>query len=175
MIYKKRNLLILIVVLTAVVFYFFQVTFVNYVLKLGPYCPDLLAILTAFVGFRLGPAAGATCGFWTGLWLDMMTGFYGPHALVNTLSGFGASFFTNQRVLLVERYYFPAVMVILGFFQNVVLFFIHSLGGPLSWMTMLVEYALVNALYFGLFAFLLLMLIPTRWTGFVRYDVKYEL
>jgi rod shape-determining protein MreD len=175
MIHKRRNGLIVSIGVTGFLFLFIQINFVNHVLALGPYRPDLLAILTAFVGFRLGPVAGSTFGFWAGLILDGMTGFLGPQALTKTAIGFTATFFANQRVLLVEKYYFPIVMVLLALAHDVAVYWIHSLGSNLSFVSMVFEYGLVNALYTGLIAFLLLMLIPPRILRLVRHDVKYEL
>ncbi len=160
---------------TGFIFLFVQINFVNYVLTIGPYRPDLLAILTVFIGFRLGPVAGATYGFWAGLILDMMTGFLGPQTLTKTAIGFVSTFFANQRVLLVEKYYFPIIMTLLAFAHDVAVYWIHSLGTNLSFFSLVIEYAFVNALYTGLISFLLLMLIPPRMLEWVRYTVKYEL
>ncbi len=171
---RKRNLLILSLILSGALFYFFQITVFNNFLAIGHNVPDLLLILTVFISMRLGQIPGSLYGFAAGFFQDVLIDFYGLQALCKTLVGFTAPYFLSPRILLVEKFYFPFVVLFSSLIHDVIFYGIQSLDSRLDFFSLLFHYGLPNSLYTAVTAFLLWMFIPDRIINFVRYDVKYE-
>lgn len=142
--------------------YFFQYNFALPFLSIGHWLPDCQLILTVYIGYRYGAVAGSFFGFFSGLMQDVMIDFYGLYALSKTLAGYTASYTASRHVLLIERIYLPVVVAALAMFHDGIYYGIYVLGVPMSWRTMMVTYALPNAIYSGIIMFLLLLLIPKR-------------
>ncbi len=171
---RKRNLLILYMLLTGIVFYFVQILFFNVYLSIGGIAPDLLLILTAFIGMRLGPIPGALFGFVSGLAQDATIDFFGLHALANTVVGFTADKLGVRKVLLVEKYYFVVMVLVLSLIHGVIYYGILSLEGPVYFWYQISYYGLPNSLYSATTTFVLWLLIPASLLEFVHFDVRYE-
>ncbi|MBL7961364.1 rod shape-determining protein MreD [bacterium] len=171
---RKRNQLILSLSLTALVFYFLQTTFINPFLSVGHSVPDLLLILTLFVGVRLGQLSGSLLGFLAGLLQDVLIDFYGLNALCKTVVGFSAKYFKTEKVLLVEKYYFPIVVFFSSIAHSIIFFGFQSLDADLNFYTLFMNYGLPNALYSAVMAFILWSLTPNAFLDFINYDAKHE-
>jgi len=171
---RKRNQLIIVLTLTGVLFYFLQIIFVNTILMVGQNVPDLLLILTLFIGYRLRQIPGSLFGFVAGFFQDVLTGFYGLQSLCKTLMGYGARSFLSPRVHLIEKFYFPFVVLVGALAHDAVFYAFQSIGSPLQFWNLYVNYAMPNALYSAVMTFILWMIIPNKIIEFVRYDVKYD-
>ncbi|MBL7994770.1 rod shape-determining protein MreD [bacterium] len=171
---RKRNQLILSLTLTALVFYFLQITFINTFLSIGHSTPDLLLILTLFVGIRLGQISGSLFGFLAGLLQDVLIGFYGLNALCKTIIGFSVKYFRTEKVLLVEKYYFPIVVFFSSLVHSVLFFGFQSLDADLNFYTLFMNYGVPNALYSAVMAFTLWLFTPNAFLDFINYDAKHE-
>lgn len=171
---KKRNILIGSISLTALSFYFLQITFVNTVLAIGQNVPDLLLILAIFVGFRLGPMPGSVFGFVAGFFQDVLTGFYGLQALTKTLIGFFSNLFINQRVLLIEKYYFPLIVFIGSMLHDAFYYWFQSLGTKLEFGSLFIQFGVINSFYNAVLAFLLYLMTPKKFLDFVHYNPRHE-
>lgn len=55
--------------------------------------PDILGVFIAFLSVTLGQRTGTTYGFFTGLFLGILSGNVGLCALAGTFTGFAAGFF----------------------------------------------------------------------------------
>jgi rod shape-determining protein MreD len=171
---RKRNKLILVLLIAGLLMYTLQVSFTTTYLAIGDNTPDLMLIFTAFIGLRLGPTPGSLAGFAAGFLQDVLIQFYGLHTLCKTVVGFLARFFLNRRVLLIEKYYFPFVVFSLSLFHDAAFYFLQTLGSRLEWAPLFWRLALPNALYNLVAAYLLWMALPQRWIEYVRYDVQYD-
>ncbi len=171
---RKRNQLILSLMLTGAAFYVLQITFVNPFLTIGHNVPDLLLILTVFVGIRLGQISGSLFGFLSGFLQDVLIDFYGLNALCKTIIGFSAKYFKVERVLLIEKFYFPVVVFFSSLIHSILFFGFQSLDPNLNFYTLFIDYGLLNALYSAFMAFILWLLTPDTFLNFIKYDVKYE-
>lgn len=171
---RKRNQLILSLSLTGFLFYFLQITFVNPFLAIGHNVPDLLLILTVFVGIRLGQISGSLFGFLSGFLQDILIDFYGLNALCKTVIGFSSKYFKTERVLLIEKFYFPIVVFFSSLIHSALFFGFQSLDASLNFYTLFMNYGLLNAVYSGAMAFILWLLTPDSFLNFIKYDTKYE-
>ena len=171
---RKRNLLILTLCLTGAVAYYVQLNFINVFFSIGENVPDLLLIVTVFVGGRLGQIPGSLYGFTAGLFQDALIDFYGIHALCKTVVGFAVKFFGMERVMLVEKYYFPVVVFACAILHSVIFNSIQSLDGHAGFWALMLHYGLGNSVYSGLAALVLRLALPAAWVEFIRYDVRYE-
>lgn len=171
---RKRNQLMASLSLTGLLFYFLQTTFVNPFLAIGHNVPDLLLILTLFVGIRLGQISGSLFGFLGGLLQDALIDFYGLNALCKTIIGFTVKYFKTDRVLLIEKYYFPIVVFFSSVVHSIVFYGFQSLDTRLNFYNLFMNYGLPDSLYSAVMAFVLWQLIPNPLLNFVNYDAKYE-
>lgn len=168
----KRNRIIAVFTLGALLGHAMQLAFINPFLSIDEYRPDLLMILVLFAGFRFGHVSGAVLGFCAGLLQDMMTGFLGIHALAKTLAGYGVYYFSNRHVLVIERYYFPVVVLLLALLHDAVYYYIYTLGAPLDFRPLFGAYAVPNAAYSAVLAFILMLGIPRRWLAYLRENER---
>jgi rod shape-determining protein MreD len=171
---RKRNLLILSLTFTGVLFYFLQINVVNNFLAIGQNVPDLLLILTVFISLRLGQIPGSLYGFAAGLLQDVLIDFYGLQALCKTIVGFSASYFESRKILLVEKFYFPFIVLFSALIHDFVFYAVQSLDSRVDFFSLLLHYGLPNSLYTAVMSFLLWMIIPDKFINFIRYDVKYD-
>lgn len=171
---RKRNQLIFGIFLTGFVFYFLQITLVNPFLAIGQNVPDLLLILTVFVGIRLGQISGSLVGFISGFFQDVLIDFYGLNALCKTIIGFTAKYFKTERVLLIEKYYFPIVVFFSSVLHSIFFFGFQSLDAGLNFYTLFINYGLPNSLFSAITAFLMWLLTPDPFLRFFNYDAKHE-
>ncbi len=171
---RKRNQLLMSLSLTGLLFHLLQTTFVNPFLSIGPSSPDLLLILTVFIGIRLGQMGGSFFGFFAGLLQDALIDFYGLTAMCKTIVGFSAKYFKTERVLLIEKYYFPIVVFFSSIIHSLLFYGFYSLDDRLNFYTLFMNYGLPNALYSGVMAFVLWLTTPDSVLKFVNYDVRYE-
>jgi rod shape-determining protein MreD len=160
--------------LTGLLFYFLQTTLINPFLSVGPNVPDLLLILTVFVGIRLGQIAGPIFGFTAGLLQDALIDFYGLNALCKTVTGFTVKYFGTEKVLLVEKYYFPLVVFFSAIIHNLLFYGFQSLDTSLNFYSLFMSHGLPDSLYSAIAAFVLRVATPERVLKFVNYDTKYE-
>lgn len=78
---------------------FFQFLFINRI-PVFDLTPDIVLIPIAFVAINYGRTAGTLFGFFTGLILDVISGFWGVHTLAKLCSGFVlGSFHTEGKPL----------------------------------------------------------------------------
>lgn len=171
---RKRNQLILSLLLTGLVFYFLQTALINPFLTVGSNVPDLLLILTVFVGIRLGQISGSLFGFTAGLLQDALIDFYGLNALCKTVIGFGAKYFKTERVLLIEKFYFPIVVFFSSLMHSILFFGFQSLDPNMNFYTLFMNYGLPNAVYSAVMAMILWFMTPNAFLNFIKYDAKYE-
>ncbi len=171
---RKRNQLILTLVITGLIFYFLQSALINPFLSIGPNFPDLLLILTVFVGIRLGQMGGSVFGFSAGLLQDVLIDFYGLNALCKTVIGFIARYFRADKVLLVEKYYFPISVFFSALIQGFLFYGFMALDSSLNFYSLYTQHAVPNAVYSAVAAFTLRLAIPDRFLNFVHYDIQYE-
>ncbi len=164
----KRNRLIIGFTLGALLCHAMQLALINPFLSIDEYRPDLLLILALFAGFRFGHVSGAMLGFYAGLLQDLMTGFLGIHALAKTLAGYGVYYFSNRHVLVIERYYFPVVVLLLALFHDAVYYYVYALGAPLEFRPLFGSYAVPNAAYSAVLALILMLGIPRHWLAYLR-------
>jgi rod shape-determining protein MreD len=164
----KRNRLIVGFIISALLFQVFQLAFVNPFLSIDDYRPDMLLILTLFIGFRFGHISGSLFGFYTGVLQDMMTGFMGIHALANTLTGYGVFYFSNRHVLVIERYYFPVVVFFFALARDAIYFYIYTLDSSLDFRPLFMGHSIPNGIYSALMALILSLGIPKRWLDYLR-------
>ena len=171
---RKRNQLILTLSLTGLLFYFLQTTLINPFLYIGPNMPDLLLILTVFVGIRLGQIAGPVFGFTAGLMQDALIDFYGLNALCKTVTGFTVKYFGTEKVLLVEKYYFPLVVFFSSIIHALLFYGFQSLDPSLNFYSLFIDHGLPNSIYSALAAFVLRIATPERFLNFINFDAKHE-
>ena len=171
---RKRNQLLLSLTLTGLLFHLLQTTFVNPFLSIGQNTPDLLLILTVFIGIRLGQMGGSLFGFFAGLLQDALIDFYGLNAMCKTILGFSAKYFKTDQVLLIEKYYFPIVVFFSSILHSLLFYGFYSLDDGLNFYTLFMNYGLPNAFYSGIMAFILWLITPDPVLKFVNYDTKYE-
>lgn len=162
MLMRKRNALILTTAGLVVLLHYVQLGFVNQYMAIGDNRPDLLLLLTVFVGYRLGSEAGSVAGFAAGLIQDIGVDFLGLHALCKSLVGFASFYFAHRRVLLVDRYFLPLVVFSLSIGHDLLLYFLQSLGTTMDVFSLWIRLAVPNALYNTIVMYVLLMMIPQR-------------
>ncbi len=166
----KRNRLIAGFAAGTLIFHVLQLSFVNPFLSVGDYRPDLLLILTLFAGFRFGPIGGSVLGFYAGFLQDMMTGFMGLHALSKTLSGYFVYYLSSRHVLVIERYYFPAVVFLFALGHDAFYFYVYTLGSPLDFYPLFMNQAIPNAAFSAVMSLILGLGIPKQWLDYLRKD-----
>lgn len=171
---RKRNILILTILLTTGSAYLLQLSFVNVFFSVGSNIPDLLLILTVFIGIRLGPVAGSVFGFSVGIMQDMMIDVIGLNALCKTVVGYTAQFFGTNRVMLVEKYYFPFVVFSEALIHAVIFYFFVSLDGEALFGNLWYHFGFWNACYSAIISFLWWLCMPKPWIEFVRPVRVYE-
>lgn len=171
---RKRNILTFSLLGAAAFFYLMQVSFVSVFLAVGDNVPDLLLILTVFVSMRLGQIPGMLFGFTVGLWQDAMIDFYGLNALCKTIAAFATYFFAAERVMLIEKYYFPIMIFFLSVIHAVFFYAIQSLDGVVDFWSLMFHYGLWNSLYSAVTAFVIYLSIPQRILDYVRFNTIYD-
>jgi len=128
--------------------------------------PDLVLIGVVLIGVKRGKIEGMISGFFAGLILDIMAGYYlGLLALIYTLSGFASGFFQEfkERDIVLPKKYFVVIMAVIGFFANLFyfeIFFLTASSGH-SFIEIIFTFVLPTTLYTLLIS-MIYVLIPTR-------------
>ncbi|MCB0832261.1 MAG: rod shape-determining protein MreD [Bacteroidetes bacterium] len=171
---RKRNQLILAIVVSGIVLHVVQIAFVDNFMAIGTASPDLLLILTAFVGMRLGQFSGSLTGFSAGLLQDAGIHFFGLLALSKTWVGFLARYFHAEKILLAEKFYFPLVVFVLSIVHDTIRYIIQTLNSNVAFTTLLWERGVADASYSAVVALLIWWVTPDSWIDFVKFNKRFD-
>jgi rod shape-determining protein MreD len=107
--------------------------------------PDLILIVLVSFSLRKGPNWGMTAGFIGGLLQDLVGAqILGLNALAKTMAGFIAGILSGK--LAVRTEYF-LVLLISGFFHDLIYFFFYTIGEDFSLRSLIIFYTIPNLLY----------------------------
>ena len=107
--------------------------------------PDLILIVLVSFSLWRGPNWGMTAGFGIGLLQDLLGGqILGLTALAKTLAGFIAGILAGKLAARTEYF---LVLLISGFFHDLIYFFFYTIGEDFSLRSLIIFYTIPNLLY----------------------------
>jgi rod shape-determining protein MreD len=107
--------------------------------------PDLILIVLISFSLRKGPNWGMTAGFGSGLLQDLIGGqIIGLTALAKTMAGFIAGILSGKLAARTEYF---LVLLISGFFHDLIYFFFYTIGEDFSLRSLIIFYTIPNLLY----------------------------
>lgn len=132
--------------------------------------PNLVIIVVISIAFRYGQLWGVIAGFFSGLIFDMFgTGFVGISSLAYSICAYGVGFLASEqlqrRFSIIIGLLFVALVV-----QDILYFFVISVGTSISFWETLIEQAIPHSLYTLVFIVIIHLLMPKMlWGAAGRY------
>lgn len=112
--------------------------------------PDLLLLLSIWIGVAEGRTAGMIGGFLSGVLLDLISDdVLGTNALAKTIAGFAAGYFFSESSSkkTLASFKLLGVIALSSFIHNCIYFFFYVKPTEIQYMEFFLKYGLASTLY----------------------------
>jgi len=134
--------------------------------------PDVVLIVSVYIGVRGGQLGATIFGFVSGFLLDVYNPeFMGVNTCANSVVGFAVGY-SRVGIVSEELRVQVVALLIAGLLHDLLYFLLSSVSNPLKFVTAFFRYGVGTAIYTSIIGLMIVILVSIRFRGGIHLDVR---